>query len=173
MSARNKTVSTGFPFEGAKFSSRIPRFPRRYTMEGEWKKPSESALVSFGAKKLDGAGMDGIKKERKKERKGKRAMKPRRKNGINSLSFFSVRNAASNKKEISNNNGKKYSIFRFILFLKIFYFFDYAKISIIALRVHKCFNIILKEVTQLNSKIQTSFRKMEDKGGRRFKGRID
>lgn len=31
-----------------------------------------------------GAGM-----EKKKERKGKRAMKPRRKNGINSLPFFS------------------------------------------------------------------------------------
>lgn len=31
-----------------------------------------------------GAGMD----EKKKERKGKRAMKPRRKNGINSLPFF-------------------------------------------------------------------------------------
>lgn len=46
-----------------------------------------------------GAGMD----EKKKERKGKRAMKPRRKNGINSLPFFSkseLRNAALDKKNI-------------------------------------------------------------------------
>ena len=111
VSARNKTVSTGFPFEGAQVfqpDSMISTalHHSHHGGEGGWKKPSESALVSFGAKKLDGAGMDGIKKERKKERKGKRAMKPRRKNGINSLSFFSVRNAASNKKEISNNNGK-------------------------------------------------------------------
>lgn len=66
-----------------------PRFSRRYTtlMEGrEWKKPSESGLVSFSAKKLDGKGAREWMK--KKERKGKRAMKPRRKNGINSLPFF-------------------------------------------------------------------------------------
>lgn len=102
MSARNKTVSIGFPFEGAKFSSRIPADHDFHGVtlfspggEGEWKKPSESALVSFGAKKLDGKGMD----EKKKKEKGKRAMKPRRKNGINSLSFFlfsksELRNAA-------------------------------------------------------------------------------
>lgn len=68
----------------------------------------------------------------------------------------------------------KYSHFPiYTVFKNILFFRYYAKISIIAL-VHKCFiNIILKEVTQLNSKIQTSFRKMEDKGGRRFKGRID
>lgn len=101
-----KQFQPDFHSKGPSFPAGFHGFPRRYTMEGGWKKPSESALVSFGTKKLDGAGMDGIKKERKKERKGKRAMKPRRKNGINSLSFFSIRNAASNKKEISNNNGK-------------------------------------------------------------------
>lgn len=62
------------------FHSKGPSFPagfQRTTIftalhshhggEGEWKKPSESALVSFGAKKLDGKGMDE-KKKKKKER---------------------------------------------------------------------------------------------------------
>lgn len=111
-------------------------------MEGrEWKKPSESALVSFSAKKLDGKGAREWMKK-KKERKGKRAMKPRRKNGINSLPFFFE--TRTSKCRVGQ---KKYSD---LYCLKIL-FDKSAKIFIITYGFINFLLTILKEVTRVEN----------------------
>lgn len=91
MSARNKTVSTGFAFEGAKFSSRIPADHDFHGVTpllwrgGNGKSRRNRHSCRSARKNWMERGRGNGKK---KERKGKRAMKPRRKNGINSLPFF-------------------------------------------------------------------------------------